>query len=110
MKNIARAREGDTREEKERQPERPTKLVSRPLSLPITKHQIALDARETQVICQSNALYQATIDVFFFAYSAYSKLYTDSLILSIAYLFVDKLNFESFVLEPQNSFLAHGYN
>ena len=42
----------------------------------------------------------------FFAYSACFKLYKDSLILSIAYLFVDKLNFESFVLDPQSGVIS----
>ena len=45
-----------------------------------------------------------------FAYSAFSKVYIDSLNVSIAYLFVEKLDFEScFLFEPQSSFLAQEY-
>ena len=45
----------------------------------------------------------------FYSYSTCSKLCTDSLMVFIACLVVDKLIFQNFVLEPQSSFPAHWY-
>ena len=106
MKNIGRARharERDTRGEKSACPRGP------PKSFPAPYHQIArvkeICTRErnlymiakAQPVCQLNAFCRAAIDAVLLFYMFQALHSGDSLIASIACLFVEKLIFESFV-------------